>query len=286
MKRVVVSALLGVVLVSSVAQAQDRYEEVVRAELRRVGQTSENSGYHLTTDIFMGRLDDDATTNQNVSLEAGQDYAIWGVCDQDCSDIDLTLYDDDGNQIDQDIQTDDKPLVRVTPRRNGRFRIKVSMANCSANPCRYGVGVWSRNAQGGNSSNSNNNSGSSSEGDRWERVVRQQLDNAGRVATDRGYAMSHEIFMGRLEDDQNESLNIPLDGGTQYILVGTCDQDCSDVDLTIYDPDGNEVDSDLETDDKPVLQLTARNSGRYRVKVSMVACSANPCRYGVGVWAK
>lgn len=283
MKRVLVSALLGASLVATAAQAQDRYEEVVRSELRRVGQTSENSGYHLTTDIFMGRLDDDATTNQNVSLEAGQDYAIWGVCDQDCSDIDLTLYDDDGNQIDQDIQTDDKPLVRVTPRRSGRFRIKVSMANCSANPCRYGVGVWSRAARGGNSSDNSNSSG---DGDRWERVVRQQLDNAGRVATDRGYQMSHEIFMGRLDDDSNESLNIPLDGGTQYILVGTCDQDCSDVDLTIYDPDGNEVDSDLETDDKPVLQLTASNSGRYRVKVSMVACSANPCRYGVGVWAK
>ncbi|HVX87745.1 MAG TPA: hypothetical protein VG940_02370 [Gemmatimonadales bacterium] len=285
MKRVLVSALLGASLVATAAQAQDRYEEVVRSELRRVGQTSENSGYHLTTDIFMGRLDDDATTNQNVTLQAGQDYAIWGVCDQDCSDIDLTLYDDDGNQIDQDIQTDDKPLVRVTPRRNGRFRIRVSMANCSANPCRYGVGVWARNSRGGNSDNSGN-SGDSGDGDRWERVVRQQLDNAGRVATDRGYQMSHEVFMGRLDDDQNESLNIPLDGGTQYILVGVCDQDCTDVDLTIYDPDGNEVDSDLETDDKPVLQLTARNNGRYRVKVSMVACSANPCRYGVGVWAK
>lgn len=284
MKRVLVSAFLGAAVVASTAQAQDRYEEVVRSELRRVGQTSENSGYHLTTDVFMGRLDDDATTNQNVTLQAGQDYAIWGVCDQDCSDIDLTLYDDDGNQIDQDIQTDDKPLVRVTPRRNGRFRIRVSMANCSADPCRYGVGVWARDSRGGNSDNSN--SGGSSDGDRWERVVRQQLDNAGRIATDRGYQMSHEVFMGRLDDDQNESLNIPLDGGTQYILVGVCDQDCRDVDLTIYDPDGNEVDSDLETDDKPVLEVTPRNNGRYRVKVSMVACSAEPCRYGVGVWAK
>lgn len=282
MKRVLVSALLGAALVSSVAQAQDRYEEVVRAELRRVGQTSENSGYHLTTDIFMGRLDDDATTNQNVSLESGQDYAIWGVCDQDCTDIDLTLYDDDGNQVDQDIQTDDKPLVRVTPRRNGRYRIKVSMATCSANPCRYGVGVWSRAARGGNSSDNS----SSSEGDRWERVVRQQLDNSGQQYRDQGFTMSHEIFMGRLDDDSNESLNIPLDGGTRYRLAGVCDQDCTDVDLTIYDPDGNEVDSDLETDDHPRLTVVPERSGRYRVKVSMVACSANPCRYGVGVWAK
>ena len=54
----------------------------------------------------------------------------------------------------------------------------------------------------------------------------------------------------------------------------------------IYDPNGNEVDSDIDDDDYPQLELTARSSGRYRVKVMMPACSANPCRYGVGVWAK
>ena len=79
---------------------------------------------------------------------------------------------------------------------------------------------------------------------------------------------------------------MPLDGGTQYMLVGVCDQDCSDMDLVIYDPNGNEVDNDLLDDDNPVLQLAPRNDGRYRVKVSIPACSANPCRYGVGVWAK
>lgn len=290
MKRVVVSALLGVSLVASTAHAQDQWERVVRRQLEQVGSVSERNGYRMASDIFQGRLDDDATTNLNVELQRGKDYVLWGVCDQDCSDIDLVIYDSNGDQVDSDLQTDDKPLLHVIPSRNGQYRIKVSMANCSANPCRYGVGLWSRAVGSGNSGNdnssSNNNSSSSSEGDRWEGVVRRQLDEAGKVATDKGYAMSHEIFMGRLDDDASESLNIPLDGGTKYILVGVCDQDCSDVDLTIYDPDGNEVDSDLLTDDKPVLELDPRSNGRYRVKVSMVACTANPCRYGVGVWAK
>ncbi|MEO6068332.1 MAG: hypothetical protein ABIQ41_10185 [Gemmatimonadales bacterium] len=288
MKRVVVSALLGVSLLASTAHAQDQWERVVRQELAQVGSVSERNGYQMASDIFQGRLDDDATTNLTVDLESGKDYAMWGVCDQDCSDIDLTLYDNNGNEIDSDLQTDDKPLLHVIPSRSAKYRIKVSMVSCSANPCRYGVGLWSRNAGSSNNNNSpsNSNSSSSSDGDRWEAVVRRQLDEAGKIATDRGYAMSHEIFMGRLDDDANESLNIPLDSGTQYILVGKCDQDCTDVDLTIYDPNGNEIDSDLETDDKPVLQLTAHSNGRYRVKVSMVTCTANPCRYGVGVWAK
>ena len=289
MKRVAVTALLGVTLFASTLHAQDRWEQVVRSQLSSVGAATERNGYHMATEIYQGRLDDDATTNLSVDLVAGKDYVMWGVCDQDCSDIDLVIYDNNGNEVDSDLQTDDKPLLHVIPPRNGKYRVKVTMVACSANPCRYGVGLWSKDANAPTTSaiTPDNSSGSSSSGgDQWERVVRNQLNQAGTVATDKGYAMSHEIFMGRLDDDATESLNIPLDGGTQYILVGVCDQDCSDVDLTIYDPNGKEVDSDLETDDKPVLTLTAASSGQYRVKVSMVACSANPCRYGVGVWAK
>ncbi len=287
MKRVVLSALAGVALVATTAHAQDRWERVVRQQLEQVGQATERNGYTMATDIYQGRLDDDASTNLTVSLERGKDYVMWGVCDQDCTDIDLVIYDSDGDEVDSDLQTDDKPLVHVIPPRDGRYKIKVSMVACSANPCRYGVGLWSKTAGSGSGIQAESNSGGSGNGeDRWQAVVSQQLATAGERITREGYSMSHEIFMGSLNDDANESLNIPLDAGTKYVLVGKCDQDCNDLDLVIYDPNGNEVDSDVEVDDAPVLTLTARSSGRYRVKVSMPGCSANPCRYGVGVWAK
>src|SRR5262245_54032532 len=78
MKRVVVSALLGVALVASAAQAQDRYETVVRNQLREAGRVSEDRGFQMSHDIYMGRLDDDATTNVNVTLDGGKDYVIVG----------------------------------------------------------------------------------------------------------------------------------------------------------------------------------------------------------------
>jgi len=287
MKRVVLSALLGVTLVATAADAQDRWERVVRQELQTVGQVTERNGYTMATDIYQGRLDDDASTNLTVTLERGKDYMMWGVCDQDCTDIDLVIYDSDGDEIDSDLQTDDKPLVHVVPPRDGRYKIKVTMVTCSANPCRYGVGLWSKAAGSGSGITADNSGGnSSSGGDRWQAVVQQQLTAAGERVTAQGYSMSHEIFMGSLDDNENESLNIPLDAGTKYVLLGKCDQDCTDIDLVIYDPNGNEVDSDIDDDDYPQLELTARSSGRYRVKVMMPACSANPCRYGVGVWAK
>jgi len=284
MKRVVVSAVLGLTLVASAAHAQDRWERVVRDQLRQVGQASEQRGYTMATDIYQGRLDDDESTNLTVNLEQGKDYVMWGVCDQDCSDIDLVIYDSDGDEVDSDLETDDKPLLHVIPSRDGRYKVKVTMVTCSADPCRYGVGLWSKAA--GSSSNSSSSSTDSNGDDRWQASVRSQLQTAGRTTTERGFTMSHEIFMGSLDDDASESLNIPLDGGTQYVLVGKCDQDCSDLDLTIYDPDGKKVDEDVQDDDTPVLQLTPRSDGRYRVKVTMPTCTASPCRYGVGVWAK
>ena len=282
MKRVVVSALLGVTLLASTAHAQDQWEREVRNQLAVVGATSERNGYHMATDIYQGRLDDDATTNLNVDLVAGKDYVLWGVCDRDCTDIDLTIYNSNGDEVASDLQTDNIPYLHVIPSRSGNYRIKVSMAVCSANPCRFGVGLWSKD--GGSAITSAPSSGS--EGDRFEAQVRTQLNDAGHTWSEKGFAMSHEVFMGRLDDDANESLNIPLDGGTRYVIVGVCDQDCTDVDLTVYDSNGREVASDVETNDKPTVQVTPTGSGQYRVKVSMVACTGNPCRYGVGVWAK
>jgi hypothetical protein len=177
MKRVVVSALLGVSLIASAAQAQDQWERVVRSQLQSVGAATERNGYTMASDIYQGRLDDDANTSLNVTLQSGKDYMLWGVCDQDCSDIDLVIYDSNGNEVDSDLQTDDKPLLHVVPSSTGRYRIKVSMVKCSANPCRYGVGLWSKPA------GSESIASSGSEGDRWEAVVRTQLQSMQKLFT-------------------------------------------------------------------------------------------------------
>jgi hypothetical protein len=281
MKRVVVSALLGMTLAATAAHAQDRWERVVRDQLRQVGSATEQRGYTMATDVYQGSLDDDESTNLTVNLERGKDYVMWGVCDQDCTDIDLVIYDSDGDEVDSDLESDDKPLLHVIPGRDGRYRIKVTMVTCSAEPCRYGVGLWSKAAGSGNSASSN-----SGGEDRWQADVRRYLTTAGATWTERGFAMSHEVFYGSLNDDASESLNIPLDAGTEYVLIGKCDNDCTDLDLTIYDADGKKLDEDVEEDDSPQVRLTPRSNARYRVKVAMPTCSANPCRYGVGVWAK
>ncbi|MDX9941931.1 MAG: hypothetical protein RBS53_06880 [Bacteroidales bacterium] len=93
-------------------------------------------------EIVTGQLNDDGTEWINIEIPAGKTYYILGVCDNDCFDLDLELYTIDNSMLSQDVETDDYPLVSVTPSEQTVYRIKVVMANCSSGPCRYGLGVY------------------------------------------------------------------------------------------------------------------------------------------------
>jgi hypothetical protein len=129
-------------------------------------------------------------------------------------------------------------------------------------------------------------SSASAQQNEWVQQVRRQLTAAGGTFSQRGYTLSHDIHTGSLRDDASEDLTLSLDGGTEYQIVGVCDNDCSDVDITLYDASGSVVDSDLLDDDVPIVSVSPSRSGRYRVHVSMAVCTAEPCYYGVGVYSK
>ena len=122
--------------------------------------------------------------------------------------------------------------------------------------------------------------------DEWVAQVRRLLQQAGKTFEDRGYSMTHRIYTGSLNNGHNEMVSLDLDIGTQYQIMGACDTDCSDLDFVLYDAAGNQIDNDVETDDVPIVSVTPRRSGTYRVKVVMATCTAEPCRYGVAVFGK
>jgi hypothetical protein len=122
--------------------------------------------------------------------------------------------------------------------------------------------------------------------DEWVAQVRRLLQQAGKSFEDRGYSMTHRIYTGSLNQGRNEMVSLNLSIGTEYGIMGACDTDCSDLDFVLYDPAGNQVDDDVEMDDVPIVSVTPRRSGTYRVKVVMATCTAEPCRYGVAVFGK
>lgn len=122
--------------------------------------------------------------------------------------------------------------------------------------------------------------------DEWVAQVRRLLQQAGRTFESRGYSMTHRIYTGSLNQGSSEMVSLDLEIGTQYQIMGACDTDCSDLDFVLYDGRGNQIDEDVELDDVPIVSVTPSRSGTFRVKVTMATCSAEPCRYGIGVFGK
>jgi hypothetical protein len=103
-----------------------------------------NLGYDVTSSYepYTGNLRDNTYTDVNYTLRQGVPYALVGICDDDCSDLDFKLYDANYNLIDSDTQPDATPVIEVTPRWTGLFHVRVIMSRCSTSPCWYGLGEF------------------------------------------------------------------------------------------------------------------------------------------------
>jgi hypothetical protein len=136
------SALAALLLVPAGAAAQSEWEQQVLDQIRTMGTAVAAEGYALVGDVHTGSLYAQASDDFNLTLQAGIHYVLVAVCDNDCPDIDLALYDGSGDQLDSDYQDDAYPVVEASPNRTASYRVHVYMADCTTGPCFYGVGVY------------------------------------------------------------------------------------------------------------------------------------------------
>ncbi len=120
----------------------------------------------------------------------------------------------------------------------------------------------------------------------WEEQVRQQLDGIKEQLATMGYVPARDYHMSSLPDEGTERVPLTLRAGFTYTIVGACDDDCQDMDLTLYDAAGNVLDTDVELDSLPILEVTPTATATYQLEVSMVDCQAPPCYYGIGVFVQ
>lgn len=134
----VLAAALGFISVGAQAQS---YADTVWEQLQDWYEDYSDDGYSVKNYV-VGKLDEDQTDSWTFWLSADYDYTIIGVCDEDCGDIDLTLLDDDGGLIDEDLLQDIYPIVSVSPRRDAAYTIDVNMYECDVEPCYFGIAIF------------------------------------------------------------------------------------------------------------------------------------------------
>lgn len=144
--RATLAAISAICFLTPTAVRADnsRYIRDIRHQLVRVARAAGGHNLTSTHDPVINSLAHRRSDTIRINLRAGKSYAIVGVCDRDCRDLDIALYDSAGNRIASDFKNDDTPTIIVNPYRTGAYQIRVNMANCNTNPCYYGVGAFGR----------------------------------------------------------------------------------------------------------------------------------------------
>ena len=149
MTRIGVLASTLLLCSASLVHSQNAWRDILERQMAAVGSTVAQEGYRADpgafhTDMIVGTLESGAGVGLEVDLEFGGEYMIVGVCDGDCSDLDLSLLDLDGNLLFEDELDDDAPILSFTAPRGGTHFLMVHMYACSVDPCSFGYKVYRR----------------------------------------------------------------------------------------------------------------------------------------------
>ena len=269
---------------SGVAEAQSSWEEQLQNQTSMKSGAGyadmASNGYSLVDVPKTELVAAGDSTTVGITLQSGQSYALLGVCDNDCSDLDLALYQN-GTELVKDVTQDDWPILQVDASGSSSYEVRVTMYECSTATCGYQLSVWQRSGSASPQA--------SSGGSNWQEQLQQQTsvksgEGYGNLSA-QGFSLMDVAQTELIAASASSDVALTLPPGSEYVLLGVCDNDCSDLDLTLI-KGGMELDKDTTTDDWPILKVTPTSSSNYTVRVSMYNCSTSTCGYQLSVWKR
>lgn len=146
-KSAIIFSLLFSVATSSAAQdvptirSLNRWTNSIHEQVRQVEME-----YGLTIpthELYASSLQKDGKQLLAVRLEANTRYVVVGMCDEDCDDLDLELFQRN-RLVGRDVEDDALPVIQIRGLPSGMYQLRVTMADCKKGPCTYGVAIYKR----------------------------------------------------------------------------------------------------------------------------------------------
>ncbi len=117
-----------------------RWERQVQERVQRtIAAVGASPGLHVVR--RSGMLNTDEAASFRTTLVQGTPYAILGVCDDDCSRLQLTLLSPSGSDIAKERNSESLPTLHFTAATTAVYGIRVVMEGCRWNPCWYAIAV-------------------------------------------------------------------------------------------------------------------------------------------------
>lgn len=138
------AALIALALVAApTASAQD-LRDYLTQQLDNQEPNNAERGFAHAVGPLAGALADSRAAQLPLTLRAGQEIRIVGVCDESCNDLDIRVLDPRGEIVAQDVRGNDHPVVDLRAEMFGQHTIEVGMIDCNAPRCRFAVNVYTR----------------------------------------------------------------------------------------------------------------------------------------------
>ena len=131
--------LAAATFVPRAAAAQD----IIATQLDSTAVLMAAGGFVPSDDAVRGDLATGEDEEFELEMRAGMNYVIVGVCDGDCTGLDLVLTDAAGQEVIPDYALHDVPTIALEGR-TGTFVVTVRMATCGSDSCDFGVQVFHR----------------------------------------------------------------------------------------------------------------------------------------------
>ena len=141
--RIAVFLLIGGSIIAATpipASAQPR-DRVVADLLNSQTEREAERGVVPSHPVLTGTLSARESESVRVHTCSGMEYKAVGVCDLDCSDVNLTAYNAADEAMDSDVLPDDVPIIRFTPAACGFTRLFVEMVECDGS-CEWAVQLY------------------------------------------------------------------------------------------------------------------------------------------------
>ena len=134
-------ALLGA---SAAAQAPDPYARELAAKLARSERAVTQEGYVRAAGPFAGALAPGEARRVTLSLRAGQDYAVIGVCATQCGAPGLRLIDPGGADVAHGAPLPEASVMLVRVPATAQYELEARMLRCADAACWYALNVYTR----------------------------------------------------------------------------------------------------------------------------------------------
>ena len=121
------------------ASAQESFSRTARKKVLQAARSFTNQGYRLLGDPYISHLDRQESERIDFQTTRGVSYVLVPVCDQYCSGVDLAVVDEEGTV---DVERKAPSILLVTPRTIDPVSLRVTMADCSEEPCYYGIAIF------------------------------------------------------------------------------------------------------------------------------------------------